>query len=52
MVITVLLNCGNRGEILLYLITVLTGCIRDLLQQEMHGSAKHESTISVEVRGM
>jgi len=37
------------GEILLCLISILTGCIPDLLQQELPGSAKHESTISVEV---
>jgi len=36
---------------LLCLIPILTGCISDLLQQEMPGSAKHESTISVEIHG-
>jgi len=31
---------------------ILTGCIPDLLQQQLPGSAKHESTISDEVWGL
>jgi hypothetical protein len=54
MVITVLLSCGIKCEILLYTISILDGYsyIPDLLQQELPGSAKHECTISVEVYGM
>jgi len=33
------------------LISILTGCISDLLQQQLPGSAKHDTTISVEVHG-
>jgi len=50
MVITVL-SCG-KGVKYCCLISILTGCIQDLLQQELPGSAKYESTISVEVNGM
>ena len=48
-------NCSSQlwegGEILQCLISVLTGCMPDLQQQGLPGSAKHEPTISVEVHG-
>ena len=46
-------NCSQPWEDdeMLCLISILTGCIPDLLQQKLTGSAKHESTISVEVYG-
>jgi hypothetical protein len=52
MVITVLLSCGDECETLLYPISILVGYIRDLLQQELPGSTKHERTIPAEVYGM
>jgi len=50
MVITVLLSHG-MGVKYWCLISILAGCIPDPLQQELPGSAKHESTISAEVHG-
>ena len=51
MVITVLPSCG-KGVKYCCLISILTRCIPDLLQQQLPGSAEHESAISVEVHGM